>query len=169
MHGAIARAAAERPVGAAGAGRRRGTAARRQCPTRRDHARIPRRTAAGRPARSVDVSRAGSRWEEAAGTDRRARAPCGPYQPGGASEGGAWTGTGRAAAGRIYPGARENHQRKPEYAETAHRESAIGTGVRRHVETLRRAHAAAASAGERERRSPYRIGFSISRCSPPRR
>ena len=93
--------------------------------------------------------------EEAAGTDRRARAPCGPYQPGGASEGGTWTGAGRVAAGRIYPGARENHQRKPEYAETSHRESAIGTGVRRHVETLRRAHAAAAPAGERERRSPY--------------
>ncbi len=60
------------------------------------------------------------------------------------------------AASRIHRRARQGHERKPRHAAAAYRQSAVGARLRRHVEALGRADAAAASARERERRAAHR-------------
>ena len=114
MHGAIARAAAERAVGAAGAGRRRGAAARRQRPTPRDR-RSNTSAHRCRPTCAISLTQPGrpAMRRKLQELLDRARAARRAHQPRGAREGGARTGAGRAAAGRLHAGARQDRQRKP--------------------------------------------------------
>ena len=56
------------------------------------------------------------------------------------------------AAGWLHAGDRQDPQREPRHATAAHRQPAGGTGLRRHDQAGRRADAAAAAPGERERR-----------------
>ena len=130
----------------------RSAAARREHRTPPASTRLSRRAPGSPAASGPDRSRTGPRCRQTAATPRRSCDARRPHQSRDAGQGCARPSCRGLAAGWLHAGDCEDPQREPRHSTAAHRQPAGGTGLRRHDQAGRRADAATAAPGERERR-----------------